>query len=123
MRTLLLGFMLAGAGLAQTAYTSTSGEITLSVMPWSTTVVPTAVSEWRPVPVSGTWITACTSNQSTRSMKAIISHQSGPDVITVVQDFGQLSQSRCGNVLALIKKESIINVSIVTASADFHDIR
>jgi hypothetical protein len=110
---------------AQSIYTATSEEITLTAMAWSTTIVPTAVSAWRPVVVTGTWITACTSGQSTPK-SAIITQRSGADIIRTVEDFGYIGNAgnglRCGNILSLVKRESILSLSVVTASADFTDI-
>jgi|ERR1035437_1474711 hypothetical protein len=127
MKLLAIVTLLAAALNAQQPYTATSGDITLNVMAWSTTNVPNVASGWRPVTVTGTWITACTSNQSTPKLKAIISYKSGADILKLVENFDFLNDGggtglRCGNVLPLIKKETIISVSIVTSSTDFADI-
>jgi hypothetical protein len=126
IRRLILLCVCAAAGVAQSVYTATSGEVTLSVMAWSDTVVPPAIMPWRPVPVSGTWITACTSNANTAKLSAVISYKSGADVVKVVEDFPFLGDSgtglHCGNILTMVKRETIVSVRIVTASIDFADI-
>jgi hypothetical protein len=94
-------------------------------MAWSTTIVPTAVSAWRPAVVTGTWITACTSGQSTPK-SAIITQKSGTDVVKTVEDFGYIGNAgnglRCGNILSRVQRESIISISVVTETADFAGI-
>jgi hypothetical protein len=125
MKLLVIVALFACVVSAQSIYTATSGEITLTAMAWSSSIVPTAVSAWRPVVVTGTWITACTSGQSTPKA-VIITQKSGTDVVKTVEDFGYINNAgnglRCGNILSLVKRESIISVSVVTASADFTDL-
>jgi hypothetical protein len=125
MRLLVTVALFAFVASAQSIYTATSGEITLTAMAWSTTIVPTAVSAWRPVVVTGTWITACTSGQSDPK-KAIITQKSGTDVIKTVEDFGYIGNAgnglRCGNILSRAQRESIISISVVTESIDFSGI-
>ena len=109
----------------QTPYTATSGEITLTVAAWSADVVPTAVSSWRPVTVTGTWVTVCTSSPATPTPKAIITYKQGADVAQRIEAIPLREGGngvRCGNTIVLIEKKGIISVSVVTASADFTDI-
>ena len=125
MKLLVIVALFAFVVSAQSVYTATSGEITLTAMAWSTTIVPTAVSAWRPVVVTGTWITACTSGQSTPK-SAIITQRSGADIIRTLADFGYINNAgngmRCGNILSRVQFESIISISVVTESTDFTGI-
>src|ERR1035437_3184662 len=122
MRLLVTVALFAFVASAQSIYTATSGEITLSVMAWSTTIVPTAVSEWRPVVITGTWITACTSGKSTPK-SAIIMQKAGLEIVRTVEDFGYINNAgngmRCGNILSRVQFESISSISVVTESTDF----
>lgn len=124
MKRIAVAALLASVAFAEVPYASTSGDITLTVVSWSTSSVPTAVSNWRPVTISGTWITACTANATQAKLKAIITYKLGSEVATLVSDFGVLNGAgnglRCGNILPLITREAIISVSVVTASSDFN---
>lgn len=100
---------------AEQPYTATSGDTTLTVTAWSTTFVPTAVSEWRPVTISGTWITAC--GPSIKGV--IITYRDGPDVRRTVESFDYINQARCGNILSRVGRSVIIGVSVVTATVEF----
>ena len=125
MKVFIIVALFAFVVSAQSIYTSTSGELTLTAMAWSTTIVPTAVSEWRPVVITGTWITACTSGKSTPK-SAIIMQKAGLEIVRTVEDFGYINNAgngmRCGNILSRVQFESISSISVVTASSDFTGI-
>lgn len=126
MKLLAFAFMLTAltfTATAQAPYVSTSSGVTLTVTAWSTSIVPTAASEWRPVTVTGTWITACATN-SIALRGVVITHKDGPQVVRSVEDFGYINDGggtgvRCGNILSQLKRESIVTVSVVTGLADF----
>jgi hypothetical protein len=114
------------AASAQSIYTATAGEITLTAAAWSTTIVPTAVSAWRPVIVTGTWITACSAGQSVPKA-AVITQKTGAEILRTIEDFGYINNAgnglRCGNILSRVQRESIVSISVVTAVTDFTDIK
>lgn len=125
MKLFIIVALFAFVVSAQSIYTATSGEITLTAMAWASTIVPTAVSEWRPVVITGTWISACSSGQATPK-SAIIMQKSGADSIRTQEDFGYINNAgngmRCGNILSRVQFESISSISVVTESTDFTGI-
>lgn len=117
---LLVCFVSSAVG--QVPYVATSGDITLTVMAWSN-AIPAGIIDWKPVPVTGTWINACTSNQLTSKLQAIINYKNGSESVKTIVDFSPLHDSgtglRCGSILTLTKRESVLNVTVITASTEF----
>lgn len=108
--------------LAQEPYAATSGDVTLTMFAWSTTIPASVTSGWRPIPATGTWFTVCGANSITPK-RIIITHSSNGEVVKSVEEFAYINDAgnglRCGNVLKLISRSDIVNVSVVTSSAEF----